>query len=504
MAGFASARAAPRAANELLLTAVAAVFVTGLALAVTVKAAAAPGPMLFGAVAVTGIATWMAVTDKRPHALAILLLYLCLLDGVLKLRAPVGNELPGLGRDVLLYAIALGMLVPAILKRKPVDVPPMTAWILAFVALVLVQLLNPANGSLLHSVASLRQHIEFVPLFFIGYSVIRSERRLRIFLVLLVFGAAVNGVVGAAQFNLTPEQLSAWGPGYEDLITGGSTNAPRRTEGEDGTLRVRPPALGSDMGFGGVLGSVAIPAGLALLMIGRRRGASVGLLAVLGSGAVLAVATSQARAAVIGALVGLLAFLALASTARRVVRVVVAVGVMAAVSITLLSSVAGSSSTFDRYASITPGKVADTSIDSRGYVFTHALPQYASKYPFGAGIGSVGPAAGVVDPQPSKRLNAESQFTFTIVELGIAGLIVLAALHARLIGLAIRRVRALPYGDLRLMLAAVAAPLFTFLSNWTVGVTTVSTPNSAYVWFAGGVLVYWLHPASRRRTQPQP
>jgi hypothetical protein len=503
MAGFATARAAPRSANELFLTALAAVGVTGLALFVTVKAAAAPGPMLFGAVFVTAIATWMAVTDKKPHALAILLLYMGLIDGVIKLRAPVGNELPGVGRDVLLYAIALGMLVPSILKRKPVDVPPLTAWLVAFVALVLVQLLNPSNGSWLHSVASLRQHIEFVPLFFIGYSLIRSERRLRIFLVLLVFAAAVNGVVGAAQFNMTPEQLSAWGPGYEDLITGDRTGSPRRTEGEDGTLRVRPPALGSDMGFGGVLGGMAIPAGLALLMIGRRRGVPVGVVAALGAGAVLAVATSQARASVIGAAVGLLAFIALATTARKVVRVAVAVGAMAAVSITLLSSVGGTSSTFERYASITPGKVGETSVDSRRYVFTYALPTYAGKYPFGAGIGSVGPAAGVVDPPKDKRLNAESQFTFTVIELGIGGLILLVALHARLIGLAIRRVRALPYGELRLMLAALAAPLFTFVANWTVGVTTVSTPNSAYLWFAGGVLVYWLHPASRRQTQPK-
>ena len=80
----------------------------------------------------------------------------------------------------------------------------MTAWVLVFVAVVLVQLLNPDNWSTVHSLASLRQHLEFVPLFFIAYTIMRSERRLRAFLVLILAVAAVNGAVSLVQFNLSP------------------------------------------------------------------------------------------------------------------------------------------------------------------------------------------------------------------------------------------------------------------------------------------------------------
>jgi hypothetical protein len=52
------------------------------------------------------------------------------------------------------------------------------------------------------------------------------------------------------------------------------------------------------------------------------------------------------------------------------------------------------------------------------------------------------------------------------------------------------------------MLAAIAAPLFMFFSNWVIGVNTTSTPNSAYLWFAAGVLVYWLQPNRIRNAEP--
>jgi len=381
----------------------------------------------------------------------------------------------------------------------------MTAWVIAFVGLVLVQLLNPENGSLLHSVASLRQHIEFVPLFFIGYTIVRSKARLRTFMLLVLLLAAVNGLVGAVQFNMSPEQIANWGPGYRDLIFGESSGAPRQTAYEGGEEnKVRPMALGSDMGFGGVLGGIAIPFALALLMARRKLlKDQTALIAILGTCAVVGVATSQARAAVVGAAVAILAFIALATTARRVLNVAVVLAVVAALSGAALHQFAGSDSTvFDRYSNITPTRVAGTTVDSRRQVYEEALPKYIKKYPFGAGIGTVGPAAGVIDPPKRKAaLNAESQFTFTIVELGIAGLLVLILFNLALLGRVIRRVRALPQSELRLMLAAIAAPLFMFLSNWVIGVNTTSTPNSPYFWFAAGVLLYWLQPGRMKQAE---
>ena len=467
-----------------------------LGLVATSKASAAAEPAVFLAIPFLLLVSWMLLTSKPEFALAILLLYLGLLDGVLKLSVSAGNELPGLGRDALLYAIAIGMVVRGVVRREPLQVPPLTAWVVAWVAVVLVQVLNPDNGSVLHSVASVRQHLEFVPLFFIAYSIMRTRRRLRVFMMLLLVAAAVNGVVSLVQFNMSPDQLASWGPGYDDLINGKSSAAPRTAVGADGEQRTRPMALGSDMGFGGALGAIAIPAAFALLVGtsgGWRRLAPV---AALGAGAALAVATSQSRSAVVAAVVGVIAFAALATVSRQALKALAAVVVLGLASMFVITEIDDGGS-FSRYESITPKRIFATTVKSREGSF-QSIDDYLVSFPLGAGIGSVGPAAGVIDPPPFKGLGAENQLSFLIVEVGVPGLLLLIAFHARLVGLVVRRIRRLASGELRLLLAALSAPLFALLSLWVVGVNTTSTPSAPYLWFMAGILSYWLCGPGRR------
>lgn len=448
---------------------------------------------------------WMATTHRKPLALAVLLLYMGLADGALKLQS--SSELPGLGRDLLFYAIAIGMLVPMIVRRRPVKLPPLSAWVLVFVAVVAVQLFNPDNGSLVHSVASLRQHLEFVPLFFIAYSVMQTATRLRGFFVLLALVGAVNGVVGSIQLGLSPEQLSAWGPGYSNLINGDPSGgiSPRTAVGEDGGLVVRPPGLGSDMGFAGVLGGIAIPGALALLIAGRRRRLGQQLVSmILLAGCITAVATSLSRSAVVSAVVGVLAFACLMGVARpRKIPAVAAalilfIGIAAAVSV---YAAQGREGDFERLTSITPDRAIGTTVESRSTTLS-LIPTYIREFPLGAGIGSVGPASGVIDPPPRKFLNAESQFTFMLVELGVPGLLAFVALNVTLVVLLLRWIRYTATYEMALLMAAVGAPLFSFMAVWIVGVVTVSTPNNVYFWFAAGTLAYWLGPRQRRTTAP--
>jgi hypothetical protein len=489
--GAGSARAgALGGGSQRLLAAAVVLAAATLALLATSRATATADPATFLAVPFILLVAWMLLTSRHEFALAILLLYFGLLDGYFKLSVSAGNELPGLGRDALLYAIAIGMVVRGIVKRQPLEAPPLTAWVVAWLAVVMVQLLNPENGSVLHSVASLRQHIEFVPLFFIAYSIMRSRRRLRVFMMLLLVVAAVNGVVSLVQFNMSPDQLANWGPGYRDLINGESTAAPRTAVGSDGEQRTRPMALGSDMGFGGALGAIALPAAFALLVGtggGWRRLAPV---AVAGAGAALAVATSQSRSAVVAAIVGVIAFAALATVSRQALKALAAVVAIGLVSMFAITEIDDGGS-FSRYESITPSRVFGTTVKSREGSFD-SIDNYLTDFPLGAGIGSVGPASGVIDPPRFKGLGAENQLSFLIVEVGVLGLLLLIAFHARLVGLVVRRIRRLADGELRLLLAAVSAPLFALLSLWVVGVNTVSTPSAPYLWFMAGTLSYWL------------
>src|SRR5262249_38866063 len=148
-------------------------------------------------------------------------------------------------------------LIRMAVRRRPINWPPLSGWVIAWVVVVLVQVANPHDGTLLHSVASVRPHAEWVPLFFLGYLALRSKRRIRAFLMLLLAVATVNGIVGLVQVNLTPSQLAGWGPGYQKAINGEGSLSARGFADENGTERNRPFGLGGDIGFGGAVGVLA-------------------------------------------------------------------------------------------------------------------------------------------------------------------------------------------------------------------------------------------------------
>jgi len=111
--------------------------------------------------------------------------------------------------------------------------------------------------------------------------------------------------------------------------------------------------------------------------------------------------------------------------------------------------------------------------------------------PFGAGLGSVGPAATKAGGVATSY-DAESQFTFLLVELGIPGLLLFLAFQGALCATIVSGLRREPERHTVVLMAALAAPLFGFAVNWFVGVNTTSTPNATYLWFASGVLAWWL------------
>jgi len=456
-------------------------------------AAQVPSPSLLFVVAVVSVialAAWMLFSERYAWSLAVLMLYLGLVDGYLKLRT--GSSSVTLVRDLMLYAIAAGFLVRAAVRRESLKLPPLTGWVIAWFVVVAVQLANPGNGTLLHSVASVRPHIEWVPLFFFGYAIFRSKARLRNFLMLLLVIAAVNGVVGFIQLNLTPEQLSAWGPGYEKALNGESSVAQRTFTDEEGELHTRPFALGGDFGFGGIVGMIAIPAALALLSLTRRAGPrfAIGLLA---AGAVLGVATSEARTAVIGSVVVVLAFAALTVTSRTGLRTVFAVALAVLVAYVTVGYLGSNTKqgSFDRYNSISsPSEALSTSYDYRKNTLAK-IPDYAAQFPLGAGIGSNGPAASF-SGGTARRLDAESEFNFLLIEVGLPGLAVMLGFNLTLLYLSITRIRRIADREVRLLLTAFAAPLFAFSATWFVGIATAASPAAPYLWLTAGVLSFWL------------
>jgi O-antigen ligase len=438
---------------------------------------------------------WLATSARTGRALAVIVLYLGLVDGLVKMQTT--SQLPTLLRDVLLYAVLAGMAYRA---RGPLRIPALGGWVLAWTVLILAQLASPDNGTPLHSVVSVRQHLEFVPLFFVAFGVLRTQGSLHAFLALLLTIAAINGVVGAYQSTLTPAQLAGWGPGYAQLLTG---KAPRLAEGPDGKPRIRPPGLGSDMGFAGILGATALPGGIALLLAFRRRPVARAWILVGLAGAVLGVVTSQSRSAVITAIIAVLAMLALMAVGRQARRSMIALALLVAVAGGAVMAVDSyDSGTFYRYRTITPNRASSTLVESRSGTWA-SIPTYMHDMPFGAGIGTVGPAAGIWDDR-HEELNAESQFTFLVVEAGVPGLVLFLAFQAALCAAIVSGLRRERDPRVVVLLAGIAAPLFGYAVNWLVGVNTVSTPNAPYLWLAAGIVSFWLVARQRAARSPAP
>ena len=285
------------------------------------------------------------------------------------------------------------MLARKVMRREPLVLPRGTAVVLLFVAIVLMQTLNPSSAGIRADIGGFRQHLEFVPLFFMAPNVLGNARRLRAFFALLLFVAFLNGVVGLIQFNLSPAQLASWGPGFAKLIngTGGFTGAARVFVSSTGQAHPRPPALGSDEGFGGLIGALAIPG--ALMLLSQTRGLRPRLFVMIGLlGAVAGVITSQARLAIVVAVVAAVGYgLLTASTPgrRRQVWALGAAMIVVYASVAIFTSANSSSGIFSRYSGISVTAFSQNRGGSLALV-----PNYLVSYPFGDGIGRSGPATG--------------------------------------------------------------------------------------------------------------
>lgn len=492
--------------RERVLLCLAVLLPVALALAISVEL---PTPnvknvaeVIGGIVGVTAVVVLVRST-RYTVTLTLLMLYLGLLDGPVKLLT--GSKYASGFRDILMLAIAVGMLSRLSLRRERIVFPPLSGWVLAFVAVVIVEALNPGTASALKALGGYRQQLEFVPLFFFGYLIVRSKRRLRqLFLVLGVIALA-NGAVGAVQWRLSPAALAHWGPGYRERVTEG------RTYTAEGTKHARPPALGSDAGFGGAVGVIAVPGLLALLTVGRLRRRWPVVLCSLG--AVLGIATSASRSTVVALLVAVAGFIGISLLVR--LRVSRALGGLL-VFLALAGSVAAvlvavdGAGIFKREADIghALGGVSEEATGEQqqeageqggGDAKIKHLNQIPSDIlhdPLGLGLGSAGAVSAfggkVTKTVEETKVSGGSAYNLLVVELGLPGLLVWVGFTISVLLLALSRLRQIEDPELRTYLVAILATFVSLTVEGLVGATLAVTPQGAILWLVPGVLAYWL------------
>jgi hypothetical protein len=351
----------------------------GIALAVPHPTVAKDAVILLGGLGVFAL----LVSSRYTVTLTVLAVYLGLLDGPVKLLTATQAASPI--RNVLTYAIATGMLVRLSVSKRRVTMPPLSIWVLGFVAVVLMQALNPATHGILKVVGGYRQELQWIPFFFFGFLIMRSKQRFRQLFLILGVIALANGAVSAYQAHISPRALGSWGPGYSNHVfgQGGLSGRTYNTEGE---ARNRPPGLGADSGGGGGFGVLALPGLLALLVVGKLRRRWIALVCC--AGAMLGIASAADRQAVITAAVALLAYAGLSvisglKITRLFAGILVAIAVMIGVGAYLESE--NGSGVFARQESLTSLGSAEESGGNSKIIHLKALPRDFFGAPFGSG-----------------------------------------------------------------------------------------------------------------------
>jgi hypothetical protein len=480
-----------------MLLGLAGVITLAVSLGLTLEVPHPNIPLTLGLiVAVLGI-LMLIVSTRYALTLGLIALYLGLLEGPVKLGSGGGAVASG-SRDVLILAISLGAVVRIMVRRERVRLPPLSGWVLAFTALVLVEAFNPQTRGILKVIGGFRQQLEWMPFFFFGYLLMRSRASFRKYFLLLGVIALANGAVGVYQSHISPSQLASWGPGYRELAEGGGSKGQGgRTYRSEGVARIRPPALGATAGFGGAVGVIALPAVMALLATvrGRRRW----LVALLCLGALAAVATSASRTSVLGAVAAAIAFALLSLGAGRYARralvvLMIVVGLTFAVALGLAG--AEGEGIFARYSTISsPEQAASTSVDAKHRTLAQ-IPSDVASSPFGVGLATVAAATGFGGVNKitveEHSASAESQYNSVVLELGVVGLLLWIALTIKLAALALRRLGRVEDGELQVDLAAVFAGLLALTVMGFSGPTTYTSPAGPAFWFAVGIAAYWL------------
>lgn len=486
-----------RRVHQLAALAASVLVPLAVALAVSVEVSRPSIPLLLGLV-VGGLGVVALVMSPRYEVtLTCVVLYLGLLDGPVKLGVG-GHEAASAVRDVLIFAVSLGALLRLLVKKQRIELPPLSAWVFAFVALVLVEAFNPKTHGLLKVLGGFRQQLEWMPFFFFSYALLRSKQRIRKLFLILGVLALANGVVSTYQSRLSPPQLASWGPGYKELVFGTQVNGKGglagRTYSSEGVASVRPPGLGSDAGFGGGVGVIALPALLALLATGRLRRRWPVLILCLGS--LVAVATGLGRLQVVGAVIAVLSFALLSlSAGRKVTRPLAALLGIAALAIPLgaVFVTYEGSGTFSRYTSIAPENVT-SSKDTKTTSLTH-IPALLEAAPLGVGLATTGAASGFGGKEANvlegHGVSAETEYNFVADELGLPGLLLWAAFTINLLLLVARRLPRVADVELRVYLAAVFATFIAFTIMGFSGPTMSSAAFGPFFWAAAGLAAYW-------------
>jgi len=437
----------------------------------------------------------------RRQLTALLILGYLTMEGFLKLLSNY-NKVVHIGLDIIVLSLAAWLVLEAVvLRRAFVPHLPFARLITFYVIWIFLQLLNPYSPGLVPSLASFKVHLAMIPLYFIASGLFEEPKQVIRFLSGVVAITLIPYLMALAQYALGPGAVL-------DL-------SPRFWQNISYFHEWRPFGTSAMPGGGAVFAYLITPIAMVLLVQVDARPA-MRWLAVLSIA--LAAATfvvSGVRQVFLGCVLALLV-MAFLMAARGAGRGAVALGGMILVGLCAFVAVQSwlrpmateniasdpRSPAIWRERDVTQrlGTLTETSVyrTSRPNPIP-ALVKRATKYPFGAGLGRTGSAAGTFGAQYERDpRNAAIQaevgwsdnfFADMIVETGIPGMLMMSIVLIGLLVHAVKLARRAMDPAIASLAAALAGFYFSvFAMSWG-SQPLLSNPITAYFWFFSGILV---------------
>ena len=443
---------------------------------------------------------WAAFRDSE-RAIYVYIAW-CWMDGTI--RGVVGSSaLSIVARDIVLGIIVVGWGAQRLQTRlqSPLRWPPGSLLVVLFVINCLLQIFNPYSLGIVQSIGGLKLHLSPIPVFFVGYDVIRRRGQVRSLFVFLTLASLVIGLVSFVQYFEGQNWTWAHFPGTKEAMSQ-SIHATQAGATISKIASFKPPGTTAFGGGTAAYVSIAFPLTFALLMLPRKdkfsRAMKAGLLAILLAFIVIMLVNGL-RSALVSAIAEVLtagAFIGGRLRSRILIGVALC-GVLGLIAFTYSEGLSQGGVT-DRYASTFANPVQELHRDRRTFFDDAAF--ITTNSPLGVGLGRILAGTGRFGTNDNSLdfvVYSESYLGEIMYETGLPGGLLISVIAIAFVLRGYSALAQISDATDRFLLTAILGILVVTFANFFVTPVLIAPPGSVLFWLLGGVSLRVFAPKAR-------
>lgn len=441
---------------------------------------------------------WAASRDTE-RAIYVYIAW-CWMDGTIR-GVFDGSPVMAVARDLVLALIVIGWTMQRLgtSSTDRLRTPPGTLLVVLFIINALLQIFNPFSLGLIQSLGGLKVHLSPIPLFFIGYDVIRRRGQVRSLLLFLTLATVVISLVSVLQYEQGRDWTFAHFPGTKEVISLNVNASAGSGLTSDDTFK--PPGTTTFGGGTATFAGFVFPLTFALMLLSKGQGFTPRLRGLFGAvlfGFILTFFVNSVRSALVEAVL-CVAACSLFVDGRTRKRVLVGVGFCLVLGMLGWGSsqaiTHGGSS--DRFGSLLANPQKALHDDRQ--TFFEQFGDIVTEAPMGVGLGRTGAVAGhfgTTSRDIGFTAFSEAYLGNVIFEMGIIGAVLISCVALSLLRRGYAALRRLTDADDKVMAAALFSVLFTLVANFFVLPVLVGPPGSVLFWLLGAALLRVYVPAA--------